>query len=278
MTCSDCPEATEEDIATHWLEGMLGKDRGRIPFGEWLKDGELLFQVALKIKPEVVHRTADENPKARQKDNIEIFLRVCRIVLHSDEDLFTIGDLSEGKHLEKVSHSICKMSLAMGDELPLSSELCTLTTGTSRGMGPSTTGATKCGDMDTIATGDLETDVISWLETVSGERKPADEYFAEWLHDGQVLCKVANKLTPGIIRKINKSELPFKQRENISSFIKACRQMGVPVEEQFATDDLVEQADVLKVMRTIFWLGKLARETCPKFKGPYLGARPKARS
>lgn len=44
----------------------------------------------------------------------------------------------------------------------------------------------------------------------------------------QVLCHFLNAIQPGTVKKVETSNLAFKQMENISSFIKACRAMGVP--------------------------------------------------
>ncbi|OZJ03914.1 hypothetical protein BZG36_03272, partial [Bifiguratus adelaidae] len=48
-----------------------------------------------------------------------------------------------------------------------------------------------------------------WLELVSGEPFPSDD-FQESLKDGVILCKVMDKISPGTI-KYKKSNIPFVQ-------------------------------------------------------------------
>lgn len=122
------------------------------------------------------------------------------------------------------------------------------------------------------STESLEGDVTQWLEAVSGQQKSPFTSFGKWLADGQLLCKVANRLSPGIVPHINTSKEPFKKMENITAFINACRKLGVNEKDVFSTVDLAEQKDLLTVMRCIESLGRVARETCPGFQGPYLGA------
>merc|ERR1711956_58503 len=68
--------------------------------------------------------------------------------------------------------------------------------------------------------------------------------FAEWLKDGHVLCALVNAIKPGIVKKVNTSSMPFKQMENITYFMNAARELGVPESAMFGT---------------------------PEFKGPKLG-------
>ena len=43
---------------------------------------------------------------------------------------------------------------------------------------------------------------------------------------GVILCELCNVLEPGIIKRINRSKMPFPQRENIKAVIDATRKMG----------------------------------------------------
>jgi hypothetical protein len=64
--------------------------------------------------------------------------------------------------------------------------------------------------------------------------------FHESLKDGVLLCALLNAIKPGTIpeKKINKSKMPFKCMENITAFIKASRELGVPEPDLFETQDL----------------------------------------
>lgn len=121
---------------------------------------------------------------------------------------------------------------------------------------------------------DLEAEVRGWLEEVSGERGSED--LGDWLHNGKVLCKVANVLEPGICPRINAADMPFKQMENITAFIQACRKLGVLEKDVFSTVDLYEKKNMKAVCQCIYSLASVARTTAPAFKGPYLGVAQRA--
>jgi len=117
--------------------------------------------------------------------------------------------------------------------------------------------------------------VRDWLEEVSGE-KSGEEDLADWLHDGQLLCKVANTLQSGICPRINTSVMPFKQMENVSAFIQACRKLGVLEKDVFSTVDLYEKKNMKAVCQCIYSLGSVVRTSAPSFNGPYLGVAQNA--
>lgn len=75
----------------------------------------------------------------------------------------------------------------------------------------------------------------AWVEAVSGVKLPADSSFGEALKDGIALCTLINKIRPGTIAKVEVSKVPFKQMANISSFIQACRTLGVRESSLFET-------------------------------------------
>ena len=49
-----------------------------------------------------------------------------------------------------------------------------------------------------------------------------------------------NALKPGSVKKINDGAMPFKQMENINSFLAAAGKYGVPTTDLFQTVDLYE--------------------------------------
>ena len=115
-----------------------------------------------------------------------------------------------------------------------------------------------------------------WVEAISGETR-GDETFGKWLKDGRVLCSVANKIQPGIIANVNSSKMPFKQMENVTAFIQACRKLGVLEKDVFSTVDLFEAKNLTSVQRCIFNLGSAVRRTAPEFQGPFLGVAQNAK-
>jgi hypothetical protein len=78
-----------------------------------------------------------------------------------------------------------------------------------------------------------------WIEAVTGEQ--LEGAFGDSLKNGQALCKLVNRIKEGSVRKIETSAMPFKQMENISNFLKACRSLGVAEFDVFETTDLYEQ-------------------------------------
>jgi len=116
----------------------------------------------------------------------------------------------------------------------------------------------------------LEKEVTNWIEAITGEPK-GDVAFGEWLHDGKVLCHLANKIKPGSVKKINESKMVFKQRENITYFQNFCRDLGVAEISMFSTDDLFDQKNMGSVIQSINMLGGVIQHKLPDFDGPKLG-------
>merc|ERR1712025_1393029 len=71
---------------------------------------------------------------------------------------------------------------------------------------------------------------MTWIEEVTGSKLGdiKDQIdFAEHLKDGSVLCSLINCHQPGSVKKINTLKAPFKQRENIEMYLKACATYGL---------------------------------------------------
>lgn len=64
-----------------------------------------------------------------------------------------------------------------------------------------------------------EADAKEWIESVLGEKFPSGLAYEDVLKDGQVLCRVMNKLQPNAIPKINESGGQFKMMENINKSV-----------------------------------------------------------
>jgi len=117
----------------------------------------------------------------------------------------------------------------------------------------------------------LEAEAKNWIEAVTGESF-GDASFADFLKSGQVLCKLANCIQPGLVKKVNKNKLPFMQMENISNFISACEKLNVPKNDLFQTVDLFEAKNVFQVVMAIHALGRAAQRVS-SFNGPQLGVK-----
>ena len=90
-----------------------------------------------------------------------------------------------------------------------------------------------------------------------GETFP--DTFEVSLRSGILLCKLMNKLRPGIIQKINISGGDYKMMDNISQFQRAAQYWGVPEVDLFSAYDLYDQKNIAIVTQTIFALGRAVR-------------------
>jgi len=104
----------------------------------------------------------------------------------------------------------------------------------------------------------IEASVLQYIQSMTGESISAgqDNLHAA-LKDGITLCNLANKLSPGIIPRIQKGKMPFVQMENINSFLMACKRIGVPDTDLFMTVDLFEAKNMSQVLQTLHTLQML---------------------
>jgi hypothetical protein len=114
-----------------------------------------------------------------------------------------------------------------------------------------------------------EEQAAQWVEEITGVKVVGD--FGAALRTGQVLCQLINHIKPGSIRKVNEAGRPFKERENITNFLKQCRAWGVHEYALFSTDDLYEVKNLSSVVKCIHQLGGVLRRAVPEFQGPHLG-------
>merc|ERR1719253_689086 len=89
---------------------------------------------------------------------------------------------------------------------------------------------------------------------------------------GRVLCKLANTIKPGIIKNVNTMNAPFKHMENITYFMNAARDCGVPEASLFGTPDLYENRSMITVITALYFYAGVIQVSCPGFAGPHLGA------
>lgn len=120
----------------------------------------------------------------------------------------------------------------------------------------------------------LESDVCRWIGQIIGRPKSANESAASWMKSGDILCQLMNTLRPGTIKKYNvNTTSKFKQMENITLFLRACREVGMLEKDLFSTIDLFEAKDMNAVILSLFNLGGTIQSTLPYFKGPKLGIK-----
>jgi len=109
--------------------------------------------------------------------------------------------------------------------------------------------------------------VQTWIEMVVGKKFPSD--FQNSLKTGVLICELVNKIWSGTINKINTNNMPFTQRENIVSYLDACKRVGMRETDLFVTQDLFEGDNLLAVQDNIVALGVLATNN-KNFRGPHL--------
>ncbi|GJC90988.1 transgelin [Colletotrichum liriopes] len=107
-------------------------------------------------------------------------------------------------------------------------------------------------------------EVSSWIEGVLGERLPAGDLL-EGLKDGVALCKLINLAIPPPGVKFKKSAMPFVQMENISHFLRACKQPPLNLQDHdvFLTVDLFEQKDPAQVLQCLGAFSRAAHAANP---------------
>uniref|UniRef100_A0A6B2LBR8 Calponin-homology (CH) domain-containing protein n=1 Tax=Arcella intermedia TaxID=1963864 RepID=A0A6B2LBR8_9EUKA len=92
------------------------------------------------------------------------------------------------------------------------------------------------------------------------------------MKSGRTLCKLANKLQRGIIKKINKGKNSVMERENLANFRQACKMLGLKDHDIFDVNDLYKQEDLGAVINTIHALSRIM-ENCPTYKGKLIKGR-----
>jgi len=116
---------------------------------------------------------------------------------------------------------------------------------------------------------------VEWIEEVTKskvEMEIKDQIdFAELLKDGSVLCQLINAIEPGSVKKINTMKAPFKQRENIEMYLKACANYGLKEQDLFQVNDLYENKNLYMVVDNIYNLGGMTQKK--GWDGPILGVK-----
>ena len=66
-------------------------------------------------------------------------------------------------------------------------------------------------------------------------------------------------MQPGSVKKINTMKAPFKQRENIEMYLKACEAYGLKTQDLFQVNDLYENKNLYMIVDNLFTLGGMVR-------------------
>merc|ERR1712080_507563 len=76
---------------------------------------------------------------------------------------------------------------------------------------------------------------------------------------------------PGSVKKINTMKAPFKQRENIEMYLKACAAYGLKEQDLFQVNDLYENKNLYMVVDNLYNLGGMTQKN--GWDGPVLGVK-----
>nr|CAH0108947.1 unnamed protein product [Daphnia galeata] len=115
-------------------------------------------------------------------------------------------------------------------------------------------------------------EVLEWIRELTGEPDNTSgdpDNIYQHLRDGTLLCKLANVMQPGIIKRVQESKMAFKCMENINSFLEAAKTFGVPSQELFQTVDLWERQNLNSVVICLQALGRKAS----KYGQPSIGPK-----
>ncbi|KAM5192217.1 LIM and calponin homology domains-containing protein 1 [Mantella aurantiaca] len=119
-----------------------------------------------------------------------------------------------------------------------------------------------------------------WIEQVTG-RSFGDKDFRTGLENGILLCELLNAIKPGLIKKINRLPTPIAGLDNVTLFLRGCKEIGLKESQLFDPGDLQDASNrttvrisdcnrkLRNVLVTVYWLGKAAN-SCASYSGNHL--------
>ncbi|XP_018419962.1 PREDICTED: LIM and calponin homology domains-containing protein 1 [Nanorana parkeri] len=119
-----------------------------------------------------------------------------------------------------------------------------------------------------------------WIEQVTG-RSFGDKDFRTGLENGILLCELLNAIKPGLIKKINRLPTPIAGLDNVTLFLRGCKELGLKESQLFDPGDLQDTSNrttvrisdcnrkLRNVLVTVYWLGK-ATNSCASYSGNHL--------
>ncbi|KAM8939513.1 LOW QUALITY PROTEIN: LIM and calponin homology domains-containing protein 1 [Pelodytes ibericus] len=119
-----------------------------------------------------------------------------------------------------------------------------------------------------------------WIEQVTG-RSFGDKDFRSGLENGILLCELLNAIKPGLVKKINRLPTPIAGLDNITLFLRGCKELGLKESQLFDPGDLQDTSNrttiriadcnrkLRNVLVTVYWLGKVA-SGCTSYSGNHL--------
>eukprot|EP00079_Xenopus_tropicalis_P020350 XP_012811149.1 PREDICTED: LIM and calponin homology domains-containing protein 1 isoform X3 [Xenopus tropicalis] len=105
-----------------------------------------------------------------------------------------------------------------------------------------------------------------------------DKDFRTGLENGILLCELLNAIKPGLVKKINRLPTPIAGLDNITLFLRGCKELGLKESQLFDPGDLQDTANrttarnsdcnrkLRNVLITVYWLGKAA-SSCSSYSG-----------
>lgn len=111
-----------------------------------------------------------------------------------------------------------------------------------------------------------QSEAKEWIEEIIQEKLPESD-LANALHDGVVLCKLANTIWAGSVPKWNgPHSYPFLLIENINLFLQAVKASNLLSTNPFSPIDLFEKKNMPHVLHTLFKLAESAERNGFKIK------------